>query len=752
MSPVIQVAKAFALFSRINNTIHRYVSEHQGWCRAARDMVVLVSELLRVRGVKGLIQSIREYTFYANSYSRPDLNAAPAAGKSLFIRPPLQLHSASVDIIICVHNALEDLKRCIDSVLAHTGKPYALILVDDGSDAETAAYLAELASMHDALLIRNVEAKGYTLAANQGLRAASGDFALLLNSDTIVTPGWLDRMVACAESDPGIGMVGPLSNTASWQSIPEVEREGDWAENNLPEGLSISGLGDLLSRYSGRLYPSIAFLNGFCLLLKRALLDQVGYFDEANFGRGYGEENDYCLRARKLGWSLAVADDAYVYHAQSRSYSSERRIILSGHAARALESKHGRQIIAEGVYACRHDRVLTGIRARSRAMLERWQVCREGRKRWQGKRLLFILPLPGAGGGGNVVIQEAEAMVDMGVEVTILNLETFRQTFMASYQDIDRRIRLIFVKNDGEIAVLASFYDALVATANISAGWMSECKADEEKAQIKGYYIQDFEPHFYEKGTRGYQVALQSYTLLPDMVRFTKTEWNRLELLRQVGVAAITVGPSVNIDLFRPRPRCDGSWPKRPLRIAAMIRPGTPRRSPGMTMEVLQDISLQHGAAVEVILFGCLNDDPAFLTLPHDFSWRNEGVLTPPELACLFNEIDIFVDFSAYQAMGLTAMEAMACGAVVIVPRAGGADSFLIDGVNGIMVDTTSKKLCIASLNRLIRNNELRVKLQRRALSDIIRFHPDRAASKILEALFGESRLSIDGREDRLLS
>ena len=726
-------------------TIKTYVGEHHGWRRAARDIVILVCELLRSRGPRGLVQSIKEYIFYANLSSITDLNVSPAAyGKAIVSPPPLPPQHAPVTIIVCVHNALDDVRRCLDSLLTHTSQPWSLVLVDDGSNGETADYLAEAAHSNGARLIRNEEARGYTFAANQGLHVASGDYALLLNSDTIVTAGWLDRMVACAESDPALGLVGPLSNTASWQSIPEIEQDGDWAENSLLEGLTIDGMGELLARYSARLYPRIAFLNGFCLMIKRAVIAQLGYFDEEAFGRGYGEENDYCMRARKAGWAMAVADDAYVYHAQSKSYSSERRNMLCELAGKALAAKHGQQAIDEGVRTCRHDRVLAGIRARSRAMLERWQIGREGRQRWQGKRLLFLLPVPDAGGGSNVVIQEAEAMAAMGVETAILNLEVFRQTFRASYPELEQRIPVVYARTDGDVPALASTYDAAIATANHSVGWLEKCGTSAQKP-VRAYYIQDFEPYFFEKGTKGFQVAWDSYTLFPDLIRITKTDWSRREVQRQTGVDAAPVGPSVNIDLFRPRPRCEGNWPNRPLRIAAMIRPSSPRRGPALTMEVLREIFTQHGPAVEIILFGCFTKDPAFLGLPHDFPWRNEGKLTPSELAWLFNEIDIFVDFSTYQAMGLTAMEAMACGAAVIVPQAGGAESFLTHEGNGLMVDTSSKKACIAALHRLVRDDGLRTRLQRQALLDITRFYPDRAAYNILEALFLTERGSRNG-------
>jgi GT2 family glycosyltransferase len=272
-------------------------------------------------------------------------------------------------VIVCVHNALDDVSRCLESVFQWPSPPFSVILVDDGSGSETARYLAEFAGSRGCRLIRNDVARGYTLAANQGLRASRADFTILLNSDTIVTPQWIDRLVACAEADPRIGLVGPLSNTASWQSIPEIFRpDGDWAENPLPEGMSPKDMATEVARLAGPCYPLLPILNGFCLMIRRKALRQLGLFDEATFGRGYGEENDYCLRAVAAGWRLAVATDVYVYHAQSRSYSSERRAALVERAGIALNEKHGIEAVVAAVAICRANPQLEEIRARCREM------------------------------------------------------------------------------------------------------------------------------------------------------------------------------------------------------------------------------------------------------------------------------------------------------------------------------------------------------------------------------------------------
>lgn len=655
--------------------------------------------------------------------------------------PPLEAHRASVDVIICVHNALEDVKRCIESVLHSTSMPYTLILVDDGSSEETQRYIADFAESNSAALIRNERARGYTFAANQGLRDSHGDYVVLLNSDTVVTPNWLDRMMACAESDPLIGLVGPLSNAATWQSIPEIISNGEFAENKLPAGWTTDEMSKLVAQYSARLYPRIPFLNGFCLMIKRRALEETGYFDEEVFGRGYGEENDYCLRASQAGWQFAIADDAYVYHAQSRSYSHERRKELSSYAGRALAAKHGQQAIEDGVAACRYDRVLEGVRARSQVMTTRAQLIAQGRALWQGKSILFLLPIAAIGGGANIVLDEAEAMRMMGVELSILNFNRFREGFERDYPD--NTLPVIYVSNERDVSQLLANYDAVIATWYISVDWLS-APASSSRIPVRGYYVQSFEPYLFPEGSEEFKRAWDSYTRYPDLVRITKTQWNRDVVKEKTGVECAIVGPSVNIDLYRPRSRSGPDGPQRPLRIAAMIRANSPYRAPELTLKVLRDLYRSRGETIEIILFGCDSGGLSSFGVPKDFSYQSAGILNRPQTASLLNEVDIFVDFSTWQTMGLTAMEAMCCGAAVIVPQSGGAASFVKHEENGIIVDTSSQEACLTALERLVDDVKLRTRLQRQAIFDICQFHRERAAYFTLNAMFSGASLAID--------
>jgi GT2 family glycosyltransferase len=676
---------------------------------------------------------------------RPTAGRTVAGGQFLPVdavasRPAFGVHQATVEIIVCVHNALADVQRCLESVVRYTSPPYALILVDDGSDTSTRDYLVEFSGAQGATLLRNEHALGYTFAANQGLRHSRADYVVLLNSDTIVTPEWLDRMISCAESRPQVGLVGPLSNAATWQSIPEIQASGDWALNTLPEGVSVVEMGELVAQYTAAAYPSMPFLNGFCLLIRRQVIEQIGYFDEETFGPGYGEENDYCLRARQAGWQLALADDAYVYHAQSKSYTDEARRLLCERADAALARKHGAAIIHDGVSYCRDERVLQGLRAHCRVSPEQHAYLRHGSKRFAGRRILFLLPVSAPGGGGSVVIFKAQFMRQMGVEVALFNLEDFRTPFEQAYPALD--IPVVYGQPEDVVSVLAG-YDAVVATMNTTIPWLLPAVARAPDT-VRGYFIQDFEPYFYSPNSGGYKRALASYSLIPGIVRFATSKWIQDEVSRSTGMSCALIGPSFDVNLFRPRPRPGPEWPDRPLRITAMIRPETPYRAPRLTMEVLRSIEHSYGARVDVRLFGTAPDHPGFLNLPRDFRWRLAGKLSQRQVASILNETDIFVDFSTFQGLGLTAQEAMACGAATIVPAHGGTSEFARHEQNCLVVDTASAEACESALRRLIDDNELRSLVQQKAMFDVCAFYPERPAYNILDALFASANHGRD--------
>nr|CBX27457.1 hypothetical protein N47_H22790 [uncultured Desulfobacterium sp.] len=696
-------------------------------------MVKIVARAFLKFGPRSLWNVICEYLFGIDQITN-SVNSGFTSSSHINDKRSLEYlrHGISVDIVICVHNAIDDIRSCLSSIIEFTEQPYKIILIDDGSEESTASFLREFSVAHEALLIRNDKAKKYTHAANQGLTNSKGDYVVLINSDTIVTEGWLEHLIMCAESDSSIGIVSPLSNTASWQSIPNYESNGDWAENLLPKDITINDMGKLVVRYSGNIYPRMPFLNGFCLLIRRVVINQIGYFDKDSFPYGYGEENDYCLRARNKGWTLALADNTYIFHAQSKSYGHNIRQKLSKSSTDTLIRLHGKSTITEGIAYCRENLVLNGIRARSKYYCDRNNIIQEGSCSFSGLRILFLLPINTITGGANIIFREAQALQAMGVEVTIANLRKNRESFQLYYGGSN--IPIIYLSSLREVNELGNRYDAIIATTNFS---VSSLKEIINKRPVLGYYVQDFEPYFYKKGTPEYKIALQSYTLIDRIVLFTKTPWNRNKIMEEIGRDSFIVGTSFDVDLFMPRPRLKSDAKIQPIKICAMVRPYSKHRGPQLTLEVLRNISRRFtNKTVKFIIFGVKDSDTKFKELPQDFIFENKGILNPKEMAFLLNDCDIFTDFSEYQAMGLTAMEAMACGNAAIVPKTGGAQTFAKDLQNALVINTCSHKECEQAIERLLIDHRLRRRLQKNAIESIYQFYPELSAFKILKALF----------------
>ncbi|MDO8890565.1 MAG: class I SAM-dependent methyltransferase [Sulfurimicrobium sp.] len=733
-SPLRKAGDFARKIRRLVSGLAALISSHGGGMKGVAGILRRARHAIALHGVRStLSRGLRIVLAYGGAAPRQFGPAISLVVESVpTVSRELHQHAASVDIIVCVHNALNDVKVCLESVARNTSAPYQLVLVDDGSELETAEFLRDFAAQHGCLLLRSDQATGYTFAANRGLRASSADYVVLLNSDTIVSPEWLDRMVMCAASDANIAMVGPLSNTASWQSVPKIEDSGDWAENPLPEGITVEHMAGLIAADSMRLYPRLPFLNGFCLLIKRTTLKNIGEFDEEAFASGYGEENDYCLRIWAAGGTLAVADDVYVYHAQSRSYSHERRKMLITRAAEALAAKHSQPTIDQLAAVCRYDPVLAGIRARVAVLAERETVVNAARERWAGKRIAFVLPVMNAGGGANIVLSEAKALRRMGVDAVIINLAANKPFFEANYPDSE--VPVVYITGPAELSAKIQDADAAIATIYYSVAWLEQAQKDLSPRTALGYYVQDFEPSFFSQGSDGYKKALQSYTLIPKMKLFCKTGWNRDEVRNHTGANCTVIGPSFESDLFLPRPR--------PLqdavRVVAMIRPASPYRAPQLTMEILCSIKNRYGERVQIVTFGVEHDDPAFLSLPHDFEFQHLGLLTPWQISSVLSTCDIFADFSTHQAMGLTAMEAMGCAMAVIVPKRGGASDFAMDGINALVVDTADHAECERALDRLVRDADLRYSIRERAVMDITKFFPERAALAMLDTIFME--------------
>jgi GT2 family glycosyltransferase/glycosyltransferase involved in cell wall biosynthesis len=241
---------------------------------------------------------------------------------------------SDVVVVIPVFNAVNALERCLQAIALHHQGISRVIIIDDAStDVAISRLLAQY--QHDSwyYCVKNEENLGFSGSVNLGM-ALAAEYApaadvVLLNSDTEVTSGWLRQLRYAAYCDDNIATVTPVSNNAGAFSVPQA------GENSLPQSFNLTRFARICMQGGVLTYPEVPTGNGFCLYIRRAALNQLGYFDAEAFPRGYGEENDFCMRAVYAGWQHLIAPRAFVYHQRAASFGAEKAALL----------KHGRQIV-----------------------------------------------------------------------------------------------------------------------------------------------------------------------------------------------------------------------------------------------------------------------------------------------------------------------------------------------------------------------------------------------------------------------
>jgi GT2 family glycosyltransferase/glycosyltransferase involved in cell wall biosynthesis/2-polyprenyl-3-methyl-5-hydroxy-6-metoxy-1,4-benzoquinol methylase len=222
----------------------------------------------------------------------------------------------AVTVIIPVYRGLDETTKCLNSVLKHRSKAYMRVLVIDDCSPEPqiSSLLETIAAKGEIELIQNKSNLGFVASVNLGMKEAGNQDVVLLNSDTEVTSNWLDRLVGHAYSNSKIGSVTPFSNNATICSWPSMEGGA------LPAGVSLGALDEACYLANRGRQVDIPTAVGFCMYIRRDCIDEVGLFDEAAFGKGYGEENDFCMRAASMGWKHLLACDSFVYHSGETSF------------------------------------------------------------------------------------------------------------------------------------------------------------------------------------------------------------------------------------------------------------------------------------------------------------------------------------------------------------------------------------------------------------------------------------------------
>ncbi len=335
----------------------------------------------------------------------------------------------------------------------------------------------------------------------------------------------------------------------------------------------------------------------------------------------------------------------------------------------------------------------------------------------------FILPgvSPGVGGGVHSVAQEAVALSGLGVDVRVLVGGGGADRLAQAHPSVARLI--VGTAGPDDIRTALEGVDIAVATEYSTVADVQA--AHEARPElVAAYYVQDYEPFFAPAGSERADDALLSYGRLDGIVLFAKTEWLRNVVQRMHGVRVYKVAPSLDSAIFHPGPaRRDDI-----VRVAAMVRPRSPRRRPVATRRLLERLVAEGGGRVQAVAFGCSDEELQALDPAPVRAIQSAGVLDRNAVADLLRGSDVFVDLSVYQAFGRTGLEAMACGAVPVLPRIGGVREYARDGENAVLLDTADVVGRVAAVTDLVASPERRRRLRAAGEVDALAFSSTRTA------------------------
>jgi hypothetical protein len=350
-----------------------------------------------------------------------------------------------------------------------------------------------------------------------------------------------------------------------------------------------------------------------------------------------------------------------------------------------------------------------------------------------GKLVLFLLPSPGGGGGAHSVVQELIGLRRCGVDARIANLVSNRHAFEQNYPEACGFVS--YHSSDDDLLELAHGSAIVVATSYAS---VSSLKAivDQNPAAVPLYYVQDYEPWFFQEHAAQHAVAKASYTLVPNARAFAKTQWLCRTVNRMAGIEVTKIDPSLNRSLYNGLVVDRGR--SGPIAITSMIRPNSARRNPGGSLNLLRTIKQKYGSAVDIRIFGCADEELDQLEEAQGFDFVNFGELKRAEVAGVLRGADIFVDLSTTQAFGCTGLEAIAVGCATVLPRGSGVEEYAKDGQNCLLVDTTNDAEAAAAVERLIADNRAGGRFRSDNLGTSLRYSVRTAVWSLL-LLFGSA-------------
>lgn len=353
----------------------------------------------------------------------------PVRVRSWKTRPARPRSSPGCAIVIPVYGNTARTQACLKSVLTTCPPDVRVVVVDDATPDASLGRLLDRLSADDAItMVRHPHNQGFVASVNDGMRMVGGQDVILLNSDTLVPPGWVERLRQRLERSD-VGTVTPFSNEATILSYPSVEKT-----NPVPGLQETRRLDRRCAGLFGQEQPEIDLptAHGFCMAISAECLAETGLFREDVFAQGYGEENDFCLRASALGFRHLAAPELYVAHVGGISFGSSGKAL----AARNLEFVNA---LHPG-----YSQLVARFIQRDPLGTVRRQLDLAGLQSLRGKRLSLLMIQHDAGGGVGRVVRDRAAAFERDGQLALLLKPTSEGCRLETALESDRFPNLKF--------------------------------------------------------------------------------------------------------------------------------------------------------------------------------------------------------------------------------------------------------------------------------------------------------------------
>lgn len=569
------------------------------------------------------------------------------------------------DIIIPIYNAPEWVKLCVYAVIKNTKKEliHKIYLMNDNSNKDTLDCLNNLKEKYGDIieLVTNKENLGFVKNCNKALKMSTADYALLLNSDCLVSNNTVGKLIDHIKNNHKIGLICPVASNAANITL------------EMFEGFSYTKMDRLLEKkFKGMNFDACTVV-GNCLMITKECLEKTGYLDEI-YGMGYGEETDYQFKAMEQGFEAKIAIDTYVFHKAEVSFG------VSEEKQKRLQ--HNRDIFFSR-WQAQYDALARKYQQNDPIQYIQSHLTEED-KQLQADTLFYLPYFVQNAGGCHLVADMINYMNINGYDCNVLYNNVIK------YQEI-MLFHPIPMKKINEVDTRQ-----IVSTIWDSTFYIEKVTREKQIPVIS--FIQGYEPYFENGGPYG--LIELTYKMVDDRVTISKYLQKRIKDLFHQDCALIP--NAVNYDLLHHQNK------NKSVKTITIILRGGVMKGDFLLLDILKMIDNRYKNLNVNVVY--MNKYQEFPNLSNKTIKYNKilGPVSRNEINHLLKQTDVYIDASLNEGFGLTALEALCSGAVPIVSESFGIDEYMKDGKNGYIIKNVNNADCyVDKLDKLINDQAL---------------------------------------------